>query len=85
MPTIGEWGAILYNAILVFGLCHIIWFRLARKLPPIASSLSIMLIPVLGVFSGAWALNETIGVYDISALALILIAMAVVLLPQKKS
>jgi drug/metabolite transporter (DMT)-like permease len=44
-----------------------------------------MLIPVLGVFSGAWALNETIGPYDISALILILIAMAVVLLPRRKS
>lgn len=85
MPTAGEWGAILYNAIMVFCLCQIIWFRLARKLPPVASSLSIMLIPVLGVFSGAWALNETIGAYDITALVLILIAMAVVLLPRRKS
>ncbi|MEY2682335.1 MAG: hypothetical protein RIQ66_896 [Pseudomonadota bacterium] len=84
-PTPSEWATILYNALLVFGFCHIIWFRLARKLPPIASSLSIMLIPVLGVFSGAWALNETIGPYDISALILILIAMAVVLLPRRKS
>lgn len=84
-PNTGEWGAILYNAILVFCLCQIIWFRLARKLPPIASSLSIMLIPVLGVFSGALALNEKIGAYDIGALLLILIAMAVVLLPKRKS
>jgi drug/metabolite transporter (DMT)-like permease len=44
-----------------------------------------MLIPVLGVFSGAWALDETIGPYDISALILILIAMAVVLLPRRKT
>lgn len=84
-PTLGEWGTILYNALLVFCVCHIIWFRLARKLPPIASSLSIMLIPVLGVFSGAWALDEAIGPYDISALILILIAMAVVLLPRRKA
>jgi len=84
-PTTGEWWAILYNALLVFCVCHIIWFRLARKLPPIASSLSIMLIPVLGVFSGAWALDEAIGPYDISALILILIAMAVVFLPRRKT
>lgn len=82
-PTIGEWMAILYNAVLVFCLCHIIWFRLARKLPPIASSLSIMLIPVLGVFSGSWALDETVGPYDLGALILIVIAMLVVLLPEK--
>lgn len=84
LPNMGEWGAILYNGILVFGLCHIIWFRLARKLPPVASSLSIMLIPVLGVFSGAWALGERVGGFDISALILILAAMAVVLLPARK-
>ena len=82
-PTIGEWMAILYNALLVFCLCHIIWFRLARKLPPIASSLSIMLIPVLGVFSGSWALDETVGPYDLGALILIIIAMLVVLLPER--
>ena len=84
-PTTGEWWAIFYNALLVFCVCHIIWFRLARKLPPIASGLSVMLIPVLGVFSGAWALDEAIGPYDISALILILIAMAVVLLPRRKT
>jgi drug/metabolite transporter (DMT)-like permease len=83
-PTTGEWGAILYNALLVFCICHIIWFRLARKLPPIASSLSIMLIPIVGVGSGAWALNETLGVYDIAALGLIVLAMSVVLLPRTK-
>lgn len=81
-PHAGEWGAILYNATAVFGFCHIVWFRLARKLPPVASSLSIMLIPPLGVFSGAWALNERVGIYDITALGLILAAMAVVLMPK---
>lgn len=83
-PRPGEWAAILYNAVIVFGVCHIIWFRIARKLPPTASSLSIMLIPVVGVFTGAWALGETIGPYDIGALALILMAMAVVLLPKRE-
>jgi len=83
-PTVGEWGAIFYNALLVFCICHIIWFRLARKLPPVASSLAIMLIPIVGVGSGAWALNETLGVYDIAALGLIVLAMSIVLLPYTK-
>lgn len=82
-PNAGEWATILYNATAVFGFCHIVWFRLARKLPPVASSLSIMLIPPLGVFSGAWALNERVGAYDITALALILAAMAVVLMRKR--
>ena len=84
IPTVGELGAIFYNALLVFCICHIIWFRLARKLPPVASSLAIMLIPIVGVSSGAWALNETLGVYDITALGLIVLAMSIVLLPYTK-
>ena len=84
-PNTGQWLTIIYNAIIVFGFCHIAWFRLARKLPPVASSLSIMLIPPLGVFTGAWALNETIGPFDIAALVLILLSMAVVLLPQRRA
>jgi drug/metabolite transporter (DMT)-like permease len=83
MPNAEVWAAILFNAFVVFGFCHIVWFRLARKLPPIASSLSIMLIPALGVFSGAWWLNESVGPYDFGALILILLSMAAVLLPKK--
>ncbi|HWJ95813.1 MAG TPA: EamA family transporter, partial [Telluria sp.] len=49
--------AMLYNAAIIFGFAHTVWFKLARTLPPIASSLSVMMIPVLGVFSGAWLLG----------------------------
>ncbi len=83
MPTMGQWAAIVFNAVVIFGFCHVVWFRLARKLSPVASSLSIMLIPILGVFSGAWALNETIGPYDLGALVLILLSMGAVLLKKR--
>lgn len=80
MPDGSTWAAILYNALIVFGFAHVVWFRLARSLPPVASSLSIMLIPVLGVFSGAWLLNETLHWQDFAAMLLILLAMSTVLL-----
>jgi len=51
-------GAIAYNAVGVFGFAHAAWFTLARRMPPVASSISVMLIPVLGTFSGAWWLGE---------------------------
>jgi hypothetical protein len=35
------------------------------------------------VFSGSWALDETVGPYDLGALILIVIAMLVVLLPER--
>ncbi len=79
MPVAVEWAAILYNAIIIFGFAHVIWFRLARILPPVASSLSVMMIPVLGVFSGAWILGETPHWQDYTAIALILAAMSTTL------
>ena len=51
----------------------------------VASGLSIMLVPVVGVFGGAWSLGEEIAREDILALGFILIAMALVLSPRKKS
>jgi len=83
MPTFTEWGAILYNALIIFGFAHVVWFKLARTLPPVVSSLSVMMIPVLGVFSGAWMLNETPRWQDYAAMALIFTAMSTVLLKPR--
>ncbi len=75
-------GAVLYNAVGVFGFAHAAWFYLARTLPPVASSISVMLIPVLGVFSGAVLLGETVHATDGAAVALIVLAIALVLLKR---
>lgn len=79
MPTPVVWAAIAYNAIMIFSFGQVIWFSLARSLPPLASSLSVMMIPVLGVFSGAWVLSETPHWQDYVAMLLILAAMGTVL------
>jgi drug/metabolite transporter (DMT)-like permease len=57
-PNWIEWLGILYNAAIIFGFAHVVWFQLARSLPPVASSLSVMFIPVIGTFSGAWILGD---------------------------
>ena len=82
-PNAVEWGAIVFNAVIVFGFAHVVWFQLARTLPPIASSLSVMMIPVVGVFSGAWLLGETPHWQDYAAMGLILAAMSTVLLKPR--
>lgn len=81
MPGRATWGAIAYNALLIFGFAHAAWFYLARGLPPVASSLSVMLIPVLGVFSGALWLGETLHWQDGAAVALMVLAIGSVLWP----
>ncbi len=76
--------AIAYNAIVIFGISQVIWFRLASTLPPMVSSLSVMMIPVIGVFSGMWMLGERPAWQDFAALASILIAMVAVLRPARR-
>jgi drug/metabolite transporter (DMT)-like permease len=75
--------AIGYNAVLIFGYAHAAWFYLARSLPPVASTLSVMFIPVLGVFSGALWLGEILHWQDWAAVVLMMVAIASVLWPAK--
>lgn len=84
-PSAQNWFAIVFNAVLVFGFAHAAWFYLARNLPPVASTLSVMLIPVVGVFSGAWWLGELLHWQDWAAVALMVASIASVLWPQKKA
>ena len=84
-PMATEWMAIAYGGSITFAVCYVAWFRVARKLSPVASGLSIMLVPVVGVFGGSYALGEEIAREDILALFFILIAMALVLSPRKKT
>jgi len=82
-PGPATWGAIVYNAVLIFGFAHAAWFYLARGLPPVASTLSVMLIPVIGVFSGAVWLGEILHWQDYAAVALMVVAIASVLWPGR--
>jgi len=78
-PNWIEWLGIIYNAAIIFGFAHVVWFQLARSLPPVASSLSVMFIPVIGTFSGAWMLGEEPHWQDYAAIVLILGAMSTVM------
>lgn len=83
-PGVAGWGAVIFNATVIFGFAQPVWFRLATILPPVASGLSVMLIPVLGLFSGILLLGERAQWTDWSALAAVLLAMGTVLLPSRR-
>jgi drug/metabolite transporter (DMT)-like permease len=82
-PDATTWWAIGYNAVMIFGFAHAAWFYLARGLPPVASTLSVMFIPVLGVFSGALWLGEVLHWQDWAAVVLMVVAIASVLAPHR--
>lgn len=81
IPSAKNWMAIVYNGVLIFGFTHAAWFTLARGLPPVSSTLSTMMIPVLGVFSGALWLGEVLHWQDWAAVALMAVAISTVLIP----
>ena len=85
MPDAPVGWAIAYNAVLIFGFSQAAWFSLARSLPPLASTLSVMLIPILGVFSGALWLREVLHWQDYAAVLLMAVAIASVLWPTRKT
>ena len=82
-PSPRTWAAIGYNAVLVFGFAQAAWLTLARTLPPIASTLSVMMIPILGVFSGALGLGEVLHWQDWAAVGLMAVSIASVLAPSR--
>jgi len=84
LPQASNLVAILYNGVLIFGFTHAAWFTLARDLPPVASTLSTMMIPVLGVFLGALWLGEVLHWQDWAAVGLMAVAISTVLVPGRR-
>ncbi len=82
-PSDAVWGTLAYNAVLATGFASTTQIYLARTLPPLASSLSVMMIPILGVFTGAAWLGEVLHWQDWAAMVLMVMAIGSVLLPAR--
>jgi drug/metabolite transporter (DMT)-like permease len=74
---------VLYNVFVGFIFSYWAWTKIALTAPVGVSSLSIMMIPVVGVFSGMLLLGETPHWQDYAALALVVTSLATVLLPAR--
>ncbi|MBT3991676.1 MAG: DMT family transporter [Rhodospirillaceae bacterium] len=72
--------------ILVFPIlfCWFAWFKIVSEVPVAVSAVSIMLVPIVGVYSGHLILDEAIGWREVSGLLLVCSALALVLLPSFK-
>ncbi len=77
------WG-LVYNALVSSIFCNWAWIKIATHAPISVSSLSTLMVPVVGVFSGMLLLGERPQWSDFSALALVVAALGVVLLPQRQ-
>ena len=72
-----------YNVLVAFIFCYWAWTKIAIQAPVGISSLAVMMVPVVGVFSGVLVLGETPHWQDYAALVLVVGSLATVLLPAK--
>jgi drug/metabolite transporter (DMT)-like permease len=77
--------ALVYSVAVAFVFSYWAWNRAVTALPVVVSSLSSLLVPVIGVFSGMLVLGERPAWTDFAALALVTGAVATVLLAPPAS
>jgi drug/metabolite transporter (DMT)-like permease len=76
--------AVAYNVLLAFAFAHWAWIKIATSVSVTVFSLSMLVIPVVGVFSGILFLGERPGWPEYAALVFVLGSLATVVIPQKK-
>ncbi len=75
--------AVAYNVVLAFAWAHWAWIKLATTVSVTTFSLSMLMIPVVGVFSGMFFLGERPGAAEFGALALVLGSLATVIMQPR--
>jgi drug/metabolite transporter (DMT)-like permease len=81
----GAWVGLLFNVLIVFGFCWFAWNELVRALPAQVTGISSLLVPIVGFISGMLILGEQPRTFDYVALAAIVVAVTMVLMPSRKS
>jgi drug/metabolite transporter (DMT)-like permease len=76
--------AVVYNVFFSFAWAHWAWIKLATSVSVTTFSLSMLMTPVVGVFSGILFLAERPGWTEFAALALVLASLATVVIPVRK-
>ncbi|HLS85183.1 MAG TPA: DMT family transporter [Burkholderiales bacterium] len=90
LGTLGRAGlwpalAIAYNVLVAFAWAHWAWIKLATSVPVGVFSLSMLIVPVVGVISGMVFLGERPRWTEYAALALVLGSLVATALPGRRS
>ena len=78
------WAGVLYNVLVSFAFAHWAWIKIATSVPVSVFSISMLVIPVIGVLSGVVFLGERPSWAEVAALVLVLSALATVIRPQPR-
>ncbi len=77
------WLALAYGVLINYGVAQLIWFGLARHLPPATSAMSVMAIPLVGTLSATFIVGEIPHWQDWLAIVFVMVAIASVLWPAR--
>ncbi len=77
------WISLLYGVFINYGVAQLIWFGMARDLPPATSAMSVMAIPLVGTLSATFIVGEVPHWQDWVAIGFVMMAIASVLLPPR--
>ena len=75
------WVSLVYGVLINYGFAQLIWFGMARDLPPATSAMSVMAIPLVGTLSATLITGEVPHWQDWLAMVFVMVAIASVLLP----
>lgn len=75
------WVSLAYGVLINYGFAQLIWFGMARDLPPATSAMSVMAIPLVGTLSATFITGERPHWQDWLAMVFVMVAIASVLLP----
>jgi drug/metabolite transporter (DMT)-like permease len=77
------WLGTAYNVVIAFAFAHWAWIKIATSVPVSIFSISMLLIPVVGVVCGMLFLGERPTWAEYAALALVVAALLTVLRPGR--
>ena len=77
------WISLVYGVFINYGVAQLIWFGMARDLPPATSAMSVMAIPLVGTLSATFIVGEVPHWQDWVAIGFVMMAIASVLLPAR--
>lgn len=78
------WTSLAYGVFINYGFAQLIWFGMARDLPPATSAMSIMAIPLVGTLSATVIVGEIPHWQDWLAMGFVMMAIASVLWPARR-
>ncbi len=81
--SVPMWISLVYGVFINYGVSQLIWFGMARDLPPATSTISIMAIPLVGTLSATFILGEVPHWQDWAAIVFVMVAIAGVLWPRR--